>query len=103
MPMDIKNLTGNKLRTDGAPSGVKSRVADTDAKLSTPSTNSAIGESVTLTQTARTMSAARNNASNVPFDSAKVAEIKAAIAEGRYPIDNQRLADRMLGFERLLD
>lgn len=60
------------------------------------------GESVTLTQTALTMTAARNNAAEVPFDDNKVAKIKAAIAEGRYPINNQRLAQRMLAFEDLL-
>ncbi|MBV5308612.1 flagellar biosynthesis anti-sigma factor FlgM [Chromatium okenii] len=59
----------------------------------------ATGESVTLTSTALTMTAALNNAAEVPFDSNKVAKIKAAIAEGRYPIDNQRLAQRMLDFE----
>ncbi|WP_201091106.1 flagellar biosynthesis anti-sigma factor FlgM [Thiocystis minor] len=100
--MDIKNLTGGNLRTEGSPSGVKPRVTSTADRPSTPKTPGAIGESVTLTQTARTMSAARENASDVPFNEAKVAEIKGAIAEGRYSIDNQRLADRMLGFERLL-
>ena len=36
-----------------------------------------------------------------PIDTAKVQAIKAAIAEGRYPIDAQKLADRMvaLGFD----
>ena len=100
--MDIKNLTGGNLRTEGTPSGVKPRAAATADRPSTPNTPDAIGESVTLTQTARTMSAARDHAGTVPFNEAKVAEIKFAIAEGRYPIDNQRLADRMLGFERLL-
>ncbi|WP_172452674.1 flagellar biosynthesis anti-sigma factor FlgM [Chromatium okenii] len=61
----------------------------------------ATGESVTLTPTALTMTAALNNAAEVPFDSNKVAKIKAAIAEGRYPIDNQRLAQRMLDFEEM--
>ncbi|MFN4262411.1 MAG: flagellar biosynthesis anti-sigma factor FlgM [Thioalkalivibrionaceae bacterium] len=39
----------------------------------------------------------------VPFDAARVAEIKAAIAEGRYPIDDRRLAANMIAIERLLD
>ena len=33
------------------------------------------------------------------FDEARVAEIKQAIAEGRYPIDNQRLAEKFLQLE----
>ncbi|AFL72459.1 anti-sigma-28 factor, FlgM family [Thiocystis violascens DSM 198] len=100
--MDIKNLTGGNLRTEGSPSGVKPRVTSTADRPSTPNTPGAIGEPVTLTQTARIMSAARDQANNVPINEAKVAELTVAIAEGRYSIDNQRLADRMLAFERLL-
>lgn len=124
--MDIKNLTGNTFRTEGSTTA-KSRVDATAAKSSsaTPAnhtsdesvtltqtapslsavrdrTSAVPDESVTLTQTARTLSAVRDHASTVPFDNARVAEIKAAIAAGRYPIDNQRLAERMIQFERLL-
>jgi negative regulator of flagellin synthesis FlgM len=100
--MDIKNLTGSSLRTEGSLSGAKTRTPESASRPSTSNMDHAIGESVTLTQTARTMSAARDQAGSVPFDAARVATIKAAIDEGSYSIDNQRLADRMLGFERLL-
>lgn len=65
-------------------------------------TAKASGESVTWTKTALTMTAALSNAAEVPFNSTRVAEIKAAIAEGRYPINNQRLAQRILDFEDML-
>jgi negative regulator of flagellin synthesis FlgM len=49
--------------------------------------------------------AAANTASEVaalgpPIDAAKIAAVKAAIAEGRYPLDPAKIADRMvaLGF-----
>jgi negative regulator of flagellin synthesis FlgM len=100
--MDIKQLTGNTLRSDGTSSGVKPRSTSTDSGPITRQLEAAVGESVTLTATARTMASARETATTVPFDSEKVASIKAAISEGRYPIDNQRLADRLLNFEQLL-
>ena len=102
--MDIKTLIGNSPRTDGSSTVSKPRGAPSSAAAepSTPATSSAVGESVTLTETAKTLSVARETAQNVPFDSARVAEIKTAISEGRYPIDTRRLAENMLNFERLL-
>jgi len=35
-------------------------------------------------------------------DNDRVAQIKAAIADGSYTINNERIADRMLQFEKLL-
>ena len=37
-------------------------------------------------------------AQGAPVDGAKVAAIKAAIAEGRYPVDPAKLADAMIKF-----
>jgi len=34
-----------------------------------------------------------------PVDSAKVARIRAAIAEGRYPVDADRIAERMIALD----
>lgn len=34
-----------------------------------------------------------------PVDSAKVASIRAAIAEGRYPVDANRIASRMIALD----
>ena len=37
--------------------------------------------------------------SGPPVDSAKVAEIRAAIAEGRYPVDANKIAERMIALD----
>lgn len=37
-------------------------------------------------------------AQGAPVDAAKVAAIKAAIAEGRYPVDPAKIADAMIAF-----
>jgi negative regulator of flagellin synthesis FlgM len=36
------------------------------------------------------------------FDSARVDEIKQRLADGEYPVDAERVADRLTEFERLL-
>jgi negative regulator of flagellin synthesis FlgM len=38
-------------------------------------------------------------AGGAPIDSAKVDAIKTAIAEGRYPVDPQRIAERMVALD----
>lgn len=100
--MDIKTLIGSTMRPDGAASGTKPRGTPDAGERPAAQAGAQPSESVTLTQAARSMKAAQESAGAVPFDDAKVAEIKAAISEGRYPIDNERLADRMLSYERLL-
>lgn len=100
--MDIKTLIGSNTRPEGSNPGVKPRGPSTQTEQPVAKSADRVGESVTLTQTAKSMQAAQESASTVPFDDAKVAQIKAAIAEGGYPIDNARLADRMMSFERLL-
>lgn len=43
--------------------------------------------------------AAEMAASGAPVDAAKVAAIRAAIAEGRYPVDPEKIAERMLALD----
>lgn len=97
--MDIKYLTGASIRTESSSSPTKPRGSVVESSQTTPRKSAVNDEPVTLTQTAKTLSAARGSANEPPFDSAKVAEIKAALTEGRYVIDNQRLASSMLDFE----
>ncbi len=100
--MDIKTLTGSNPRPEGTTSGAKPRDVSTPTDQPTAKSASTLGESVTLTQTAKSMKAAQERAGTAPFNDAKVAELKSAIAEGRYTIDTARLSERMLSAERLL-
>jgi len=60
-------------------------------------------DSITLTETgSRIAAASREMAATPAFDSAKVERIKALIAEGRYSIDPQRIADRFIELESSL-
>ena len=43
--------------------------------------------------------ATRMAAEGAPVDSAKVAEIKAAIASGNYPVDPEKIAEKMIDLD----
>ncbi|MGQ9660368.1 MAG: flagellar biosynthesis anti-sigma factor FlgM [Thermochromatium sp.] len=101
--MDIKLPIGNTLRPDGLTVGSQSRGSPSATDATATSPRGAAGEeSITLTETAKTLNAVRDGARDTPFDRARVAEIRSALAEGRYEIDHRRLAERMLEFERAL-
>ena len=100
--MDVKTLIGSNVRPEGASSGGKPRGPTTASESESARTGAPSEESLTLTGTAKSMKAAQQSAGVVPFDAAKVGEIRAAIAAGQYPIDNEVLAGNILKLERLL-
>ena len=61
------------------------------------------GDKVELTSGAQLLSRLEDSLASAPaVDSAKVADVKAAIASGNYEIDTTSLADAILRFERSL-
>ncbi len=101
--MDIKNLGVNKRRTERTLSRPASPSAGTLRKGGAEQAAASQDESIELTAMARALSAAQADAANAPFNAERVQEIRDAIAEGRYPINNRRLADRLIELEGLLD
>ncbi|EIC22165.1 flagellar biosynthesis anti-sigma factor FlgM [Thiorhodovibrio frisius] len=112
--MDIKNLGVNKGRAERTGSSSASRSSSSAGtssagksgaagKAAAQSAGAGQGESIELTAIARALSAAQADAANPPFDAERVQEIRDAISEGRYPIDNRRLADKLIELEGLLD
>ncbi|MGL6258154.1 flagellar biosynthesis anti-sigma factor FlgM [Vibrio sp. WXL103] len=60
-------------------------------------------DSVSLSQQGKDIGAMHSQMASSPsFDSAKVAAIKEAIANGSYTVDPEKLADNMLKFEQEL-
>ncbi len=105
--MDIKGLNTNNLKPDGnqSGSGVQRRNDTARADAGGGQASGATAKSddaVTLTGAAQAMNAAVGNSETAPFDAARVAELREAISEGRYPVNNQELADRMVELEALL-
>ena len=45
---------------------------------------------------------AENALSTATFDGNKVAELKAAISEGRYPVDAQKVAEKFIALEEMI-
>ncbi len=63
----------------------------------------AAGDTVRITQSGLLMSKLEEIVQRTPIvDQARVAALKDAIASGKYEIDDQRVADRMLRLEREL-
>ncbi len=61
------------------------------------------GDQVTLTDTARTLQAAEQRAAQASgVDERRVAELRAALADGSYQVDSRRVARKLVGFEQRL-
>jgi negative regulator of flagellin synthesis FlgM len=68
-----------------------------------PGKAGAAGDTVSLTQSGLLMSKLEEIVQRTPIvDQERVAALKDAIASGKYAIDDQRVADRMLRLEREL-
>jgi negative regulator of flagellin synthesis FlgM len=93
------NRVGNSPSVQGTPrtSAAKEVAADT-AVSNTAAVKS--GEPVTLSDQAQQMKKITDKLSDQPtVNSARVAELKQAIAEGSYKVDSERVASKMLNFE----
>jgi negative regulator of flagellin synthesis FlgM len=103
MSIDIKNLSQSQPRPTGDGRGV----GDTRGARGTESESRAghrdSGDQVTLTETARRLSDVVQTASAQPaVDSQRVEEIRRAIQEGRYEVNAERVAEKLMKTEELL-
>ncbi|MBD9463629.1 MULTISPECIES: flagellar biosynthesis anti-sigma factor FlgM [Pseudomonas] len=89
-------LTGTT-RTSAAKETVES---DKSAPVSTPAEKVSNGESVHLSNEAQQLQKLTDKLRDQPVvDNARVAELKAAIADGSYKVDSNRVASKLLNFE----
>ena len=92
--MDIRNLNTHQLREQGAgpaKGGEQAKQAE--------STASPRVDTVELSQDAAALNEVARNQGAEPFDAARVDSIKRAIAEGRYHVDPERLAENFMKLE----
>lgn len=89
--MKIDNSVGS---VGGLPSGeAKSR----DSKNAAPASSAAAGEKVELSALAGRLRDVEASLANVPVaDAGKIAEIKQAMAEGRFKVDASKVADGLI-------
>lgn len=103
--MNVK-VTGNEVRPPqgGGPNGVARRESSEGLVAGTPAAPIATeGSTVQIGATTRHLLdlAKSGNATEV-VDMAKVERLRAAIADGSYRVDGQKVADQLLRFEFLL-
>ena len=96
--MDITNLHANQLAERRVKGGTSSEsTANAEAKA-------AAVKDVELSDQARAISELVDSVAEQPaFDADRVADIQAAIAEGRYHVDPERLAVNFMNLENLID
>ncbi|GAA4890619.1 flagellar biosynthesis anti-sigma factor FlgM [Ferrimonas pelagia] len=100
MAIDLNNLIG------GAPRALNqhTQAAAHKAPQAEAQPHTHKGDEVVLTEQAQQLKRAEASlASATGIDQAKVDSIKAAIAEGRYHVDPEKLADNIARFESELD
>ncbi|SEQ11643.1 negative regulator of flagellin synthesis FlgM [Ectothiorhodospira magna] len=99
MSIDIKSLTQTQPRGVGDNRSVSdtSRSSRTTIGTGLPA---AMGDRITLTETARRLSTLEQNAKGQPsVDQDKVAAIRQAIQEGRYEVDARSVAANLMKTE----
>ena len=96
MKIDSKPLPAS-IVSEGAAHGAKGKGSSTPAAVQSSETNVSLGSTATqLRSMEKSMSAAP------PVNSAKVAEIKQAISEGRFKVNPEVVASRLLDTVREL-
>jgi negative regulator of flagellin synthesis FlgM len=96
----------NNIRTAGqngvnAPRNVNARENRDANAAKSPGVNAGAADQVSLTNTATQLQAVQQTLSEVPeVNSDKVAALKAAIADGSYEVDANKLAQNLIEFEQ---
>ena len=100
MAIDIKHVNPHANTRIGTGTSAKSAEAQTPAA---PAPTTQKGDSVSITAQAQQIQNVQTKMADLPeIDQKKVDEIKAAIAEGRYKIDPEKLATNIATFENEL-
>ncbi|VVO82919.1 hypothetical protein PS862_01922 [Pseudomonas fluorescens] len=105
MVIDINRLNSSSLPTGSTRTSAARETAETgkSAPRSTPAEQASTvksGESVHISNEAQQLQKATNTLRDQPaVDKARVAELKAAIADGSYKVDSNRVASKLLNFE----
>ena len=97
MANKISGIDGRPVQVGGGAPVSRSRDA-TSGDRKTENTGSA--SSIDVSDTARTLAALEDKISTVPVvNESRVDAVRRAIDEGRYHVDPQRVADKMMRFE----
>lgn len=101
MVIDISRLNNAPAVTSSTRTGGTQEAAASPPAAAPKAADSSIsGESVHLSQEAQQLQKVTDKLREQPaVDKARVAELKAAIADGSYKVDSNRVASKLLNFE----
>ncbi|MBX8605925.1 flagellar biosynthesis anti-sigma factor FlgM [Pseudomonas cichorii] len=102
MVIDFSRLGNSQSVGSTSRTGTTKESGKTDATASAATTASVkgTGESVHLSSEAQQLQKITDKLGELPtVNSARVAELKQAIADGTYTVDNNRVASKLLNFE----
>lgn len=107
MAIDFKHPSNPAVANNSTTNGVQQNTAAAQAKDAAKPSNleqtaqpAVSGESVQLSKDARQLQNISEKIAQQPsIDSARVAQLKQAIADGSYQIDNERVASKLLDLE----
>ncbi|QEW07757.1 flagellar biosynthesis anti-sigma factor FlgM [Nitrincola iocasae] len=101
MAIELNGLSSNQT-TAARGKQAEQTSAKPENKGNADNTHASKADTVRLSDAAQALQSARLQADDSSdFNAEKVAEIKAAIADGSYNISNERVADKLLQFEKL--
>ncbi|MEC4559800.1 flagellar biosynthesis anti-sigma factor FlgM [Pseudomonas inefficax] len=100
MVIDFSRLNNSPSVTGGVRGNTASGSAEKPAASQEAATTSASGEAVHLSQEAQQLQKISDKLRDEPVvNSARVAQLKQAIADGSYQVDAGRVASKLLDFE----
>ena len=102
MPFEINTLQQSQAQTVGTPDSARLAAAQTEKPKNELETGrTAASETVSLTDTAAKLQSLANEVESLPVvDADRVEPIKRAVDNGTYEVNVERIAEKMLGFER---
>jgi negative regulator of flagellin synthesis FlgM len=98
MANKISGIDGRPVQVGGSASVSRSRDATSGDRKTTDGTGAV--SNIDVSDTARTLAALENHISTLPVvNESRVDAVRRAMDEGRYHVDPQRVADKMMRFE----
>lgn len=100
MAIDISRLNGSSPVQGTTRTSSTKDTSTVDASAAVSKTTAASGEAVHLSDEAQKLQQISDSLRDQPtVNSARVAELKAAIADGSYQVDSKRVASKLTHFE----
>ena len=83
--------------------GVDKKISRSGENAAAPQSSATAGTAVSITEQAKQLAALEQAVQSLPaVNEARVAEIRTAIQEGRYQVDPERIAEKLLCIEQEL-